>query len=598
MAAVADDVEPNDAAATPIASAPAGDALPVGRVIGTEDSTPLEFWVAVAPGQFIQLDDVVALERTPPGRDPVRIYGVVSNVRARHEGARFDSDVFLIEEGILPAEISEAAQVLTTRFEPELFVPPLPGQEVRRAHGDERDQALFFDGMKKRLPAGLSREDEPVHINLEFLDGSRGAHVNISGVSGVATKTSYATFLLYSLFTSGVLGPEAVNTRAVVFNVKGEDLLFLDHDNTALEERQRARYRALGLEPGAFKSVEIWAPPRKGASTAVPDTGARTEGVTSYFWTLADFCREEMLPYLFTDAQDDRAQYTMVVHNVTAKLKREAVPLDSGAVRLEGQTLSTFRELMEFVGDRVLEEDDDSWRGRMIGTGTSGAFVRRIHGSIRHLEELIRGDVANPERHRIAREAQLTVIDIHNLNDRAKRFVVGVTLRQTFEEKERSGLARPLTFVVLDELNKYAPREGHSPIKEVLLDIAERGRSLGIILIGAQQTASEVERRIIANAAIKVVGRLDPAEAGREEYGFLPPTQRKRATIVKPGTMLVSQPELPIPLVVEFPFPAWATRPSEADLSKGSAPDSQHPDDPFSGLTSQPLDADGDPIPF
>ena len=76
-------------------------------------------------------------------------------------------------------------------------------------------------------------------------------------------------------------------------------------------------------------------------------------------------------------------------------------------------------------------------------------------------------------------------MDIHNLNDRAKRFVVGVVLRRTFEEKERTGLARPLLFVVLDELNKYAPREGSSPIKEILLDVAERGRSLGIILIGA-----------------------------------------------------------------------------------------------------------------
>ena len=107
------------------------------------------------------------------------------------------------------------------------------------------------------------------------------------------------------------------------------------------------------------------------------------------------------------------------------------------------------------------------------------------------------------------------MIDIHNLHDRAKRFVVGVVVKRMFEEKERTGNARPLTFLVLDELNKYAPREGWGPIKEVLLDIAERGRSLGIILIGAQQTASEVERRIVANSAIRVVGRLDAAEAER-----------------------------------------------------------------------------------
>ena len=96
--------------------------------------------------------------------------------------------------------------------------------------------------------------------------------------------------------------------------------------------------------------------------------------------------------------------------------------------------------------------------------------------------------------------SQVSVIDIHNLHDRAKRFVVGVVIKKLFEAKERSGQARPLVFLVLDELNKYAPREGWSPIKEVLLDIAERGRSLGVILIGAQQTASEVERRVVANS--------------------------------------------------------------------------------------------------
>jgi DNA helicase HerA-like ATPase len=188
------------------------DADALGRVIGTDDATPLEFWVAVSPGQVAQLDDVVALERTMPNGDTVHIYGVVGNVRARHEGARFDSDVFLIADGVLPAEVSEAAQVQPTRFEPEVFVPPLPGTLVHRARGKHRDEALFYDGMRNRLPAGLSRDGEAVYLNLDFLDGTRGAHVNISGISGVATKTSYATFLLYSLFSSGVLGAEAANT--------------------------------------------------------------------------------------------------------------------------------------------------------------------------------------------------------------------------------------------------------------------------------------------------------------------------------------------------------------------------------------------------
>ncbi|MYH87946.1 MAG: ATP-binding protein, partial [Acidimicrobiaceae bacterium] len=211
---------------------------------------------------------------------------------------------------------------------------------------------------------------------------------------------------------------------------------------------------------------------------------------------------------------------------------------------------------------------DPRWSGRAIGTGTINAFVRRLNASVRHVEHLIRADLDNAPAHAIDLDSQqLTVIDIHLLHDRAKRFVVGVVLRQAFDDKERSGTSVPLQFIVLDELNKYAPRDNSSPIKEILLDVAERGRSLGIILIGAQQTASEVERRVVANSAVRVVGRLDSGEAGREQYGFLPAVQRQRATILKPGSMFVAQPRLPVPLLVEFPFPAWATRSAEADLS-------------------------------
>ncbi|MDQ1519568.1 MAG: hypothetical protein QOI55_641, partial [Actinomycetota bacterium] len=205
---------------------------PVGRVLGTEDATPLSFWVALAPDQYLQLDDVAVCERVVPGRDePVQLSVVDTLVRARQVGARFDSDVFLISDGVLPGENVEAAEVLTTRFDPEVFVPPTPGSEVRRATGSERDVALFFDQMKARLPIGLGRDGLPMYLNLDFLDGTRGAHVNISGISGVATKTTYATFLLYGLFHSGVLGTDATNSKALIFNVKGEDLLFLDHEN-------------------------------------------------------------------------------------------------------------------------------------------------------------------------------------------------------------------------------------------------------------------------------------------------------------------------------------------------------------------------------
>jgi hypothetical protein len=52
--------------------------------------------------------------------------------------------------------------------------------------------------------------------------------------------------------------------------------------------------------------------------------------------------------------------------------------------------------------------------------------------------------------------------------------------------------------------------------------------------------------------------------------------------------MFVSQPGIPVPLAVEFPFPSWATRQSE----RGGPPVGSTVDDPFDLL---PAD---DPPPF
>src|SRR5215472_10624473 len=155
----------------------------IGRVLGTNDAEPLGYWVAIPTTEVVQLDDVVSLRRSLPNGQTVAIYGVVDNLVARHEGARLETDVFLSEQGILPLGHSIKGHVTVTRVEPEIFVPPLPGQQVFRAVGTDREQALFFDAMRKRFPLGLSRDGAVVHGNFEFLDGTRGAHVNISGIS-------------------------------------------------------------------------------------------------------------------------------------------------------------------------------------------------------------------------------------------------------------------------------------------------------------------------------------------------------------------------------------------------------------------------------
>jgi len=540
------------------------DIEPVGRVLGSVDVTPLELWIGVETGKQVELDDLVVSE-TAGARDgeQVRYYGVVDIVRKRYEGVSFDSDAFRAAEGTMPVDVSYAAHVQITRIVPEVFVPPHPGDRASVVRGEELAKALAFDEMKTLLPIGLSRSREPLYANLEFLDGTRGAHVSISGISGVATKTSYATFLLYSLFHSRALGAGATNAKALIFNVKGEDLLWLDRANHAIDDRSREDYAKLGLPVGPFASVGLFAPARRGPRGAapMPDTGGRQEGVSPYRWTMRELAEERLLRFAFADAEDARAQISFVITRVERALELAAFEqrdANDHAIVLHGERIETFEDLVDLCDTPAL---DDIVRGS--ASGTLDAFRRRMRGAAAHMSHLVQGD-GGPSRAVRWDDHQVTVIDIHRLHSLAQMFVVGVILKRILEQKEMAGTSKPLVFVVLDELNKYAPRDGWSPIREVLLDIAERGRSLGVSLLGAQQTASEVARRVVSNASLRVVGRLDAAEAERSEYGYLGKTSKLRSALLRPGTMIVSQPEIPTPLLLRFPFPAWATRQSEA----------------------------------
>ncbi|MHB8377770.1 MAG: ATP-binding protein [Dehalococcoidia bacterium] len=546
---------------------------PVGLVIGTEDAFALSFWVYVHEHRYLQLDDVVTVPVTLPDGQEVRLHGIVDSVRSRYEGARFDSDAHAAAEQRLPVGIAHAAHVTVTRVEPEIFVAPPPGAAVYKSENEQRNEALYFDQMladKTAFIAGLARDGQPVYGNLEFLDGTRGAHMNISGISGVATKTSYALFLLYSLLHSGVLGKHGANTKALIFNVKGEDLLFLDKPNNKLDDAARARYEAMGLPAGPFQSVGIWSPVQKGGDLLMPAAESRTEGLTAFAWSLSDFCRERMLRFLFAEADSETSQLSFVIRLVEEWLARPTIVLDPderGFVTVTGVEIVTARSFSD-LADAI--QANIGTIAQHAAEATRTAFIRRLFDAAATAGHLVRAIPPKQAKEHSIRVLdgdagkQVSVIDIHGLPDRAQRFVVGVVVRRLVEQKEAMG-QRPLVFLVLDELNKYAPREGWSPIKEVILDIAERGRSLGVILVGAQQTASEIERRVTANAAFRVAGRLDTAEAARAEYGFLTDAAKARASILKPGTMFLHQPEIPVPLLVQFPFPAWATRKDEVD---------------------------------
>ena len=67
--------------------------------------------------------------------------------------------------------------------------------------------------------------------------GPEGAHLNISGISGLAAKTSYCMFLLKAIQESYMKkDPTDDSVAFVLFNVKGCDLLALDQENDFSEE--------------------------------------------------------------------------------------------------------------------------------------------------------------------------------------------------------------------------------------------------------------------------------------------------------------------------------------------------------------------------
>jgi DNA helicase HerA-like ATPase len=577
----------------------------VGRVLGSVHTTTAEFRVVLEEEEYLQLDDLIVVRTEVPKVGEVRTYGVITEAEAVYEGAQYESDTHRIAElGIMPAAKVRTARVAVTRVDPEVWVSADPGEEVARATGEERRKALYADEMERPLPIGLGRDGAPVHVDLDFFDGRKGGHMSISGISGVATKTSFALFFLRMLTSAPeVVGSGAANLRVLVFNVKGEDLLWLDRPNRLFDAHEGAReaWSALGVGPAPFPSVRFWAPPRRqSGDVVVPDTGGRFEGVEVFSWTPRAFIDQDLLEFCFTDASDAKNQIPFIRERVQLQLKRWAVGVDGmpGAVALrdpaqapDGHAWSRDDRIPATQADVViadlpslvraleihLEPDDGSeadpaWTARVM-PGTVAAFLRRLHAASARLGHLIRADADR----RIDRgAANVTVVAIQSLHEQAQRFVVGALLRETFKEKEDTGQRLPLSVIVLDELNKYAPREGTGPLKDMLIDIAQRGRSLGVLLVGAQQTASRVAPEVLENAAIRVTGRLDSAEAERAEYGWMLPSTRARARLLKPGTMVVSQPAIPVPLVVTFPFPPWATRKEEvADAGE----------DPFAGLT-------------
>ena len=475
------------------------------------EAGPLQFTVQVASPHELELDTIIESWRQVEGVGAVAHIGVVDEIRV---GKRY------------------RALVRVVRIFPEVYLPPLPGCQVQLSSQDNVNWAMRFDDMDRKIPLGIMGNGMPAFANVDFLSGVKGAHINIAGISGVATKTSYALFLLYSLFQSEA----GKNSRAILFNVKGGDLLYLDKPNARLSDEQKKLYGKLGLPCKPFDSVV-------------------NHGVKRAFWTLREFAERDLMRHMLAGTEQTGV-LEFAMDRVVENLRDAAAVSQGPGLTVGAKTVADLPALVEFL-EAESADSKSSWFEN-VATGTRRALVRRLKAICPQIADLI-GEEGRFDPF----EGQMNVVDIHHLTDRARTFVLGSVLKTVFVARESMPDNFPTTYLMVDELNKYAPREGGGAIREMLLDLAERGRSLGIVLVGAEQTASQVEERVVGNSALRVVGRMESAEVSRELYGWLTQSLRQRATLLQPGTMIVSQPEVPVPLVVSFPFPAWATRRSE-----------------------------------
>ena len=149
------------------------------------------------------------------------------------------------------------------------------------------------------------------------------------------------------------------------------------------------------------------------------------------------------------------------------------------------------------------------------------------------------------------------VIDVANLEEDAQDLIFARVVSKLREHLERRDLGVKHVVVFVDELNKYAPGDGPDTyVRKMLLDIAERGRYLGLVLFSAQQFRSQVHRRVVGNSGTALYGRMDADELATPGYAVLSPAIETKLATLEKGQLMVRHPHFTQPIFVRFPRPA------------------------------------------
>jgi hypothetical protein len=542
-------------------------APPVGRVVATElkPSTPHQFHFWTARESPIGIGAIVRVEE-----EARVVYGVVTDAFAYSDLATplhavIGSDGDPVAAGAEPSRRAEirlfSAAVL--RQIPEEPLQPVPLGSVWLASDADVVLALRMDSYTTGerptgIPVGLyaaGGHESPVYLDCDFLLGPEAAHLNITGVSGLATKTSAVEFLLASIFQTFPLHKGSV--AALCFNVKGPDLCFLDQPAT-LSEEDRRLYAKLGLRPEPFGDVHYYAPFKAdGVNLNTLRTNdalsANTEPLVWGLREVLDYA-EVVLNRDDVDAKADAFIDFLAERVVGREYQDDMLRGKPFRVQSFADLEEFFRAIFDFM--EVLGKGAEVWKTHHLAT------IRKIRNRLTNISTRSKGLVTDDgDAHDLPwgafRDRSVHVVDVAGLDPLAQDLVFARIVSKLREHLERRDLGVDHVVVFVDELNKYAPADGpETYVRKMLLDLSERGRYLGLVLFSAQQFRSQVQRRVVGNAGTGVYGRMDMDELATPGYANVSPaTKIKLATLPK-GELMLRHPHFTQPIFVKFPRPA------------------------------------------
>jgi hypothetical protein len=573
---------------------------PLGRV-GTpreSEATSQVFYFWAPEDGLIEKTQLVHVE-AEVGERAVQFYGLVTEVFRRsrrasmlEEADRFDGrpdeSVPLRSRGVT------YAQVRVLAVEPNLFTPPHEEALVYPAVEEHARRAYGVDRMAKPLCVGMIRNggDQvagPAFIDLDFLLGTLGGHLNVSGIAGVGTKSSFLTITLAQVLRwtrrwseEHPGDPDRPQVRGVVLNVKGFDLFWLDHWSTELTTRDLEAWAAMGWDDPRPLECDFHAPQQPGTDLA-HDVGR--PGVQPYSWTLEDVLVGDLFEYLFADGDREDDNFALLVADVQRILVREwRGPAGERQRRLSEGVPRTFGELFEWFDAGLADMGDPHYQRLARGQhhpGTLRRFYRRLRRVVHEASGIFRVD-AGPSRPLDLESfapGRATVVDLAGLSDaHLQRFVVASLLKQAKELQTGGRAVRGMHYLfVLDELNRFAPRGNSDPITKLIEEVASELRSRGVILLGAQQQASLVSPRVVENCAIRVLGRSGGHELTAAVYSFLPDELRDYVQKLESADKVVFQPSFREPMNVRVPRAPWAMRRAEASTLPPAGADGAAP---------------------